>query len=580
MLKRKTILLLSFGLLLFAGIASARAAEQINNFEAVLTINSDGSINVSEAIAYDFGTEQKHGIYRDLPYKYQTASGNFKLRYSDFAVADGKGQAMNFTVESKGNNKRVKIGDANATVTGAINYVINYKVERAINYFDDYDELYWNVTGNSWMTPIKQSKTTVILPASASADALRLACYTGPSGSADKCVSSRLNFSAENTADKIIFSDDSLRANEGVTIVVGLPKGIVNEPPAFRAYLEIAKDNYIVLLPVIIFFYLFYLWKKSGKDPKGRGTIIAEFDAPDDLSPAEVGTIIDEQAQKKDISAEIIYLAVRGYIKIEKIQEKNILNADDYELTKIRTDTSGLNEFQNTLLKALFGENEKIKLADLKNKFLEDLNIITKKVYQSVVEKGYFSKNPQMERIKYSVLGVVIIILGIFLKQFFGTIYLASFAVSGLIVVIFSKFMPKKTVKGVLAREHILGLKTYLSVAEKDRINFHNAPHLRQGFGGQAEKNPQIFEKLLPYAMVLGVEKAWAKQFENIYLTNPAWYNDSGMGNFSALAFTHSLNSFQANANSIISATASSGASGFSGGGSGGGFGGGGGGSW
>lgn len=570
MSKRKIILLLSFGLLLFAGIASARAAEQINNFEAVLTINSDGSINVSEAIAYDFGAEQKHGIYRDLPYKYQTASGNFKLRYSDFAVADGKGQAMNFTVENKGNDKRVKIGDANATVTGAINYVINYKVERAINYFADYDELYWNVTGNSWMTPIKQSKTTVILPASASADDLRLACYTGPSGSADKCVSSRLNFSAENIADKIIFSDDSLRANEGVTIVVGLPKGIVNEPPVFRAYLDIAKDNYIVLLPVIIFSYLFYLWKKSGKDPKGRGTIIAEFDAPDDLSPAEVGTIIDEQAQNKDISAEIIYLAVRGYIKIEKIQEKNILHADDYELTKIKIDTTGLNEFQNALLKAFFGENERIKLADLKNKFLHDLNIITNKVYKSVVEKGYFPKNPQMERIKYSVLGVVIIILGIFLKQFFGTIYLASFAVSGLIVIIFSKFMPKKTVKGVLAREHILGLKTYLSVAEKDRINFHNAP----------EKNPQIFEKLLPYAMVLGVEKAWAKQFENIYLTNPAWYNDAGVGNFSALVFTQSLHSFQANANSIISATASSGASGFSGGGSGGGFGGGGGGSW
>ena len=133
--------------------------------------------------------------------------------------------------------------------------------------------------------------------------------------------------------------------------------------------------------------------------------------------------------------------------------------------------------------------------------------------------------------------------------------------------------MPKKTRQGVLAKEHILGLKQYLTVAEKDRIKFHNAP----------EKNPEHFEKLLPYAMVLGVERDWAKQFEGIYNKQPDCYNDSSGVPFSALVLSNSLDSFQTKANSALASrpsSASSGGSGFSGGVSGGGFGGGGGGSW
>jgi uncharacterized membrane protein len=135
--------------------------------------------------------------------------------------------------------------------------------------------------------------------------------------------------------------------------------------------------------------------------------------------------------------------------------------------------------------------------------------------------------------------------------------------------------MPQKTLKGVATKEYILGLKKYLSVAEKDRLKFHNAP----------DKNPQRFEKLLPYAMVLGVEKEWAEQFKDIYKQNPNWYEDrtGSPVAFNSLIFVNSLNSFSSEANSSLYSNPSSGASGgsgFSGGGSGGGFGGGGGGSW
>jgi len=166
----------------------------------------------------------------------------------------------------------------------------------------------------------------------------------------------------------------------------------------------------------------------------------------------------------------------------------------------------------------------------------------------------------------------------IFLMSFpnagiFGALGITSFAISGLLIIIFGLFMPAKTRKGALAKEHILGFKKYLSVAEKDRIEFHNAP----------KKNPERFEKLLPYAMALGVEEEWAKQFEGIYDKQPDWYGGPSAARFNALTLTRSLNSFSSSANSTLASkpsSASGGGSGFSGGGSGGGFGGGGGGSW
>jgi uncharacterized membrane protein len=144
--------------------------------------------------------------------------------------------------------------------------------------------------------------------------------------------------------------------------------------------------------------------------------------------------------------------------------------------------------------------------------------------------------------------------------------------VSGLIIAGFGFLMPNRTIKGVETRALILGLKEYLNTAEKDRLEFHNAP----------EKKPEVFEKLLPFAIALKVDKAWAKQFENIYKTNPSWYSDSSGHAFNAYFLSSSLGDFSSSLNSAVASTtasASSGGSGFSGGG-GGGFGGGGGGSW
>ncbi len=153
-----------------------------------------------------------------------------------------------------------------------------------------------------------------------------------------------------------------------------------------------------------------------------------------------------------------------------------------------------------------------------------------------------------------------------------GLMYGVAAFLSGMVFMGFGYFMPQRTQKGAIVREEVLGLKMYMETAEKDRINFHNAP----------EKNPAQFEKLLPYAMALGVEEQWAKQFEDITKSAPDWY-DGGGTSFSPVIFAHSMHDFSSANNATMVSTpssAGSGGSGFSGGGSGGGFGGGGGGSW
>lgn len=565
-----------FILALFGGVflsLPAFAIEQINNFDATIQIRQDATIEVSEKIEYDFGTAQKHGIFRDVPIKYKARGGNYSLRISDISVTDEKGTAYKFTTSYSGDNIQIKIGDQNVEITGKHIYIINYTIKRAINYFSDHDELYWNITGNEWPVPIGSTSAKIILPQKNDSQNIQVDCFAGPFGGTQKCNSILKGL---GQADSVSFSENQLSTGEGLTVVIGIPKGIIKQPSALELALDTAKDNGIVALPIFVLVICFYLWYTRGRDPAGRGIIIAQYDPPDNLTPAEVGVIADEQAQSKDISAAIIHLAVRGYIKIIQTEEKILfISSKDYTLQKLKSEEDLIEPFEKNLMQSLFKSphKEQVKFYDLRNEFYKDFEKIKNMVYSSVVDKGYFQKNPQKIRKIYTMLGGALILISIFGAIFlwiiFGFIGVVSMAITGVIVVIFGYLMPARTKKGVLAKEHILGLKLYMSVAEKRRIEFHNAP----------EKNPAVFEKLLPYAIALGVEKEWAKQFEGIYMEQPGWYHGTSGAVFNAAIFATSMSNFSNTAGTTM-ASSTSGGSGFGGGGSGGGFGGGGGGSW
>lgn len=566
-----------FAIILFAGLIlpiftfAQNEQEKIDNYEISIKINSDSSINVSEKIYYNFGTIEKHGIYRDIPIKYDARGGKYKLDISEISIVDENNSPYVFKKSYEGSDLRLKIGESDKFVTGLKIYIINYTVKGAINYFDDRDELYWNAIGAEWLVNIEKASAIVVLPYNVKADQAESKCYWGSYGSVTECT-------IQKNDDKINFeSPYVLWPEKGITIVIGLPKGILIEPGIMDKIWKTIKDNLVLFLPVLVFIFMFFKWYKYGRDPKGRGTIIPQYEAPDNLSPAEISVILDNKFEKKGISSEIINLAVNGYLKIQRIEKKTfIIKSVDYNLIKLKEQDGLKNDFEKKIMEALFGRQEEIKLSDLKNKFYKELRVINNEIYDSVVDKGYFVKNPNKVRAMYISLAITalfMIYLFVNLFSFLGVIGIVSIVLSCIIVIIFGWFMPKRTKKGAIARENILGLKQYLSVAEKDRIKFHNAP----------EKNPEQFEKFLPFAMVLGVEKEWAKQFEGIYNQTPSWYEGNFSSGFNAIILANILNDFSSAAYSNLSSPPSSaarGGSGFSGGGIGGGFGGGGGGSW
>ncbi len=561
----KKIVLIATALLFFLPSTSL-AVESIGQFSVLIEVNSDASIVVKEHITYDLGESPRHGIFRDIPYKYTRNGINYNLRISDISVTDERNQAYKFTTSTKGSDFEIKIGDPDVTIVGVHEYIISYKVDRAVNYFDDHDELYWNAVGTSWPVPIQNVSADVDLP---SGTVNSIACFTGVYESNKPCANS--NF--ENAS--AFFREPTLDPYQGLTIVIGWPKGIVTKPSKAEVLLQTIRDNLIFLLPIIGLALLYWIWHKHGKDPKASIPIAAQYEPPDKLTPIEVGFLLDEKNQSREITGEIIYLATLGYLKIERIPGTGWFGKDDYKLTRLKKEDDLPNHFDRNLMRTLFvlGPDE-VLLSSLRKKAkVKSDNFDKASVAKKMVADGYYAKDPYKVRGTFMGLAGACFALSVFFLP--GSwAFKVSLGLVCLIALAFGYFMPKKTQKGSDAKQMILGLKEYLSVAEKDRLDFHNDP----------AKDPKIFEKLLPYAIALGVSEQWSKKFEGLFDYHPSWYNDSSNLAFNTVLFNSSLNSFNRGFETMVVANqsnAGSGGSGFGGGGfSGGGGGGGGGGSW
>jgi len=555
--------------------SSVQAQEKIDEFNVDISLAQDSNFLVTEEIVYNFGNEQHHGIYRDIPYSYKRSGSKYNVRLKVLAVVNEEGKAWSYTVSKIGGKMKVKIGDPDVYVTGIKIYRITYEVKRAINYFDDHDELYWNVTGDEWLVSIESATVSINLPKAVEKDDIQLACYTGSFGSTEQACSGRI------VSDTEIFftTDDELFTSEGLTIVIGLPKGILVKPGAWQQVQWFLADNWSIAIPILVLFFMFYLWYTRGRDPRVRSTIIPYYEPPDKMPVGELGTIIDEKADLKDISATIIQLAIKGYLKIKEIEKKKLFGKGrDYELIKLKEADKHLQEYEKKIFKGVFNAGQTRTVSSMKNKFYVHLKKIKKALYELVVLDGYFSTNPEKVRQKYLVLSIIVIPIGVIILIVLGNVVAGiSTALAGVIAIVFSRYMPRKTKKGAEVHKQILGFKWFLSVTETERLKFHNAP----------AKSPKEFEEFLPYAMVLGVEKEWADQFKDMYVTPPEWYEGQLGTAFGAWYLASSLGLMSSNLNSAMvtapqgTSTAGFGGSGFGGGGfSGGGFGGGGGGSW
>jgi uncharacterized membrane protein YgcG len=401
--------------------------------------------------------------------------------------------------------------------------------------------------------------------------------YEGGFGSKEEC-----GYETYDNSGKF-YTKRGLKMGEGITIVFGWDKGLVFPPSSWKKFLWAINlgENWIFLLPIFSFCYMANRWYRRGRDPKVRESITVMYEPPKfdnkSISPGEVGALVDEKLDPRDITSTIVGLAVKGYIKIEETKKEGLIfDRSDYYLQKVKSPDSNLNLFEIELMKSLFpADLPGVLISSLKNKFYANLELLKKTLYGELVRKKYFLTSPEQVTKSYLVSGFLIMIFGGFIFGFLmsGSIVkvILAWALTGLSILGFAKFMPAKTRAGSSAYMDILGFQEFLNRAEKDRLE-------RMG-----DKN--LFSKFLPYAIALDVADNWAKAFEGIYQEPPEWYvSPMGFRTFSPYAFTHSLNSVTSNLSSVMfSAPRSSGGGGggFGGGGfSGGGFGGGGGGSW
>lgn len=576
-------------LLVLCVAASASASLRITEFIAEIEVLSTGEITVSETLDVLFYTPH-HGIYREIPVSYRRPTGeNLTIGLKIMSVTSDD-SAVPYTTRRSGRNLVIRIGDPDREISGEHTYAIGYTVDRALLFNNEnYIQLYWNVTGNDWQIPIDHATALVRLPESVAGVEVPTTSYVGYPGS-----TARGQPAGQDAEGRYVFEASNLSPGEGLTIDVAIPREAsgIPAPTAGQKILWFLTSNKYALLPILALIGMVLLWWRKGKDP-AKGTIAPRFEPPRGMHAGQAGVLIDDRADLRDISAMVIGLAVKGYLKIKEVREEELGLVDkvkglfgrtaplDFEFLKVKEPDDSLSKVERTLFDALFdgGHPETRPLSSLENEFYKVLPSLKSNLYAGLIKQGYYPHNPERTRRSYASTGIVILIGGIAVGVAASSLYLgAAIAACGLIVLAFSPIMPRKTTKGVRVLRDLLGLAEYIGRAEVERIEFHDAP----------EKSPQLFEKLLPYAIALNLTSIWTKQFEGLFERPPEWYIGPSpvfSGYLFGLSMMHLASGME---RTFVSAPRTSsggrsawgGGASFGGGFSGGGFGGGGGGGW
>jgi uncharacterized membrane protein len=608
----------------------------IKSFESFIDVRRDGVMVVKERIVVDFGEEERHGIYRKIPYYFQGR----KLEFNLISVEDDSGRSYQVLEREEGGEVYWRIGDPEVLVKGEKVYNITYEVKGAINYFKEHDEIYWNVNGTEWEMGINEVSCVVNLPEGVDVSKVKYTFYTGKKGSREQ------NGKAWVEGNKVFFKAGPFKAGENLTIVVGLPKGVLIEPPKPSWISRNWGLLFMIFLPLISLLYMLSQYFRYGRDPRIERSIMVEYEPPENLKPAEIGTLVDEYADDRDIVATIIDLAIRGYLKIKPLGDKDV----EIEILREGDDLEG---YERKVLEAIkecaedgkvlrLGEGVKYYIRDLApskakeyvekyKKLHETLESVKDEIYEFVTQRGYFQENPNQVRGKYKFLGIgmfvmtlltvwilehldpyitnsvrFIIFSSAFLIIFFtlmgniGYIVIALFAITfigipliifltdsinyginvisvlhhpsievplgfllaGVIIAFIGLHMPRKTERGVEMYKRVLGFKEFIERVEEDYLK---------------RMEPSKLERIIPYAIVLGIENIWIEKISKVLNYIPDWIQTSTRDVGKVISITTSSLS-----TSVASlGTSSGGGSGFGGGGSsGGGAGGGGGGAW
>ena len=559
------------------GLALAEQ-ERITSFDSAITVNQDGSMRVENTIrALVTGDQIQHGIYYDFPTIYSNAKTGGRL-VIDFRVlgVQRDGQTEPYTVENLTNGKRVKIGSADTFIDpGEHTWMLRFSVDRELGFFADHDELYWNVIGNGWLFPIERASATVNLPAGAAAKITGLAAYTGAAGSTESAVTTTQ--SGDGTPTFITTS--TLNPGEGLTIVVGWPKGFVQAPTAATRFGWFLRDNGALIVGLLgvllVFLYYMTVWYRYGKDPD-RGTVFARFAPPEGISPGGARYLSRMAHDSKTFTAALIDMAVKRYISIHQERHK-------YWIERDTAPDSVLSDDELALARVLIGTSARVDFQQEHAEEIQRAILASKRPLEADYQPRFFVSNTG-----YLLTGILfsigVAVLTFFLSTRGNTLQFVALIVVGVALAVmagvFGSTLKSYTQQGRKLVDEVAGFKMYLSVTEKDRMNLLNPP----------ERTPEMFEKFLPFALALDVEQRWSEQFASVFARMaaegrpyaPVWYHGMYWNPVNPAAFASNVGNGFSNAISA-SAVAPGSKSGFGGGGggfSGGGGGGGGGGGW
>ena len=420
--------------------ATALGDWTVNSMDVIYNVQPDGTIEAQETIRVDFGSLDKHGIFRffntavpcgdPIPGAQQPVyscpgGSNREYDYSIKSVTRLDGSKWKYDVSESQGKLTVKIGDADVTVSGPQDYVITYTVRGAMDRYDDHDELYWDASGVWVESPIERFTMTVNLPAGAE---MRAVCYEGFAGSDEPCVSSTDGQTAT------YLSARELSPNEQVTIVAGWQQGIVEVgPPVLQdratvsdfLTFDAAEFAGLIGSGLLGLLIVFGAWYRYGRDKSfvtlhyltneteertrplfGGPPVVVEFLPPEDLRPAQMGVLVDERADTLDVTATIVDLAVRGYLHITELPKKGWFGKNDWKLTKLK-EGADLNAFEKKVFNSLFSSGAtEVELSDLRYKFAEDLAKAKNLIYDDAMKRKWFMQKPESARGMWILLAI------------------------------------------------------------------------------------------------------------------------------------------------------------------------------
>lgn len=613
-------------------------SERILNFHADIDVDKNSKLSITEKIkVHSLGQEIKRGIFRTLPVVRNLNNQTQKVKYNIISVKKD-GIDEDFHEEIEDGFLKVYVGNKDVILSpGDYNYEIKYTTEKQIGFFEKYDELYWNVNGTEWNFPVDSISATVDLPQGAGI--IQNSCYKGVYGSTSQdCIAKVLS------EHSIEWSAKDLGPGEGLTIAVGFKKGIMvpPPPPTFLEKFGILIAGIIIFLGLLLYYYS--TWKKYGVDPD-TPTVYPQFNSPDDLSPASLGYIHNESFKNKYLTAALVNLAIKGYVQIIENEDDGVFGlfkSKQFTVKKLKNADQNLPKEEINLMNSLFSNiSDSIKFDGKYDSKIEQ----TVRSFQSALKFQHDKMLNEGNNSKKLIVPILVILgvyfLGLFIsftifpefeKVFLGIFLLAVLTIAFVVAIILFKFFPglfkiflvfpviafvvlgmliykgsdftidnnfnicyifivlgfmslviyqfliKRPSEEKLRKKSLIdGFKMYMGAAENQQLKFHNPP----------EMTPQSFEKLLPFAMVLGVDEIWGKKFDDLlkkmsYEYQSNWYVGSSMNHFAMASVLNSslTNSIQSSATQPSSSGSSSGSGSGGGGFSGGGGGGGGGGGW